>query len=77
MTVGYMHNSTTLWVIWDTVFQVVRSQSDVIFDDETIAHLSCLQGDQIDILELPEETEYVEDIETGRDTHLPYHTVAS
>ena len=58
--VGYVHDSTTLWRIWDPAFQVVRSQSDVIFDKERNAHASCLQGDQTDIFELPEETEYIQ-----------------
>jgi len=65
--VGYMHDSTTPWGLWDLAFRVVRSQSDVIFDEERNAHSSCLPGDQTDIFELPEETEYVEEIETGGD----------
>jgi len=63
--VGYVHDSTTLWRIWDPAFQVVRLQSDVIFDDERNAHASCLQGDQTDIFELPEETEYIKEIDSG------------
>jgi len=43
----------------------VRSQSDVIFDEERNAHASCLQGDPTDIFELPEETEYIEEIDSG------------
>ena len=65
MMVGYVHNSTALWRIWDPAFRVVRSQSDVIFDEERNAQASCLQGDQTDIFELPEETEYIEDIDSG------------
>jgi hypothetical protein len=67
MMVCYVHDSTTLWRIWHPAFQVVRSQSDVIFDKERHAHSSCLHGDQTDIFELPEETEYVEEIKTGGD----------
>jgi hypothetical protein len=63
--VGYVHDSTTLWRIWDREFRVVRSQSDVIFDEERNAHASCLQGDQTDIFELPEETEYIEELDSG------------
>ena len=74
MMVGYVHDSTTLWRIWDPAFRVVRSQSDVIFDDERIAHSSSLHGDQRDIFELPEETEYAEEIETGGDGLLHDHT---
>jgi hypothetical protein len=73
MMVSYVHDSTTLWRIWDPAFRVVRSQSDVIFDAERNAHSSCLHGDQTDIFELPEETEYVEEIETGGDGLLHDH----
>jgi hypothetical protein len=38
MMVGYVHDSTTLWTIWDPPFRVVGSQSDVIFDKERNAH---------------------------------------
>jgi len=71
--VGYVHDSTTLWRIWDPALQVVRSQSDVIFDEERNAQASCLRGDQTDIFDLPEETEYVKEIETGRDGLLYDH----
>jgi len=77
MMVGYVHDSTTLWRIWDAAFQVVRLQSDVIFDEESNAHASCLHGDQTDIFELPEETEYVEEIETGEDGLLHDHAGTS
>jgi hypothetical protein len=65
MMVGYVHDSTTLWRIWDPAFQVVRSQSNVIFDEERNTHASCLPGDHTDIFELPEETEYIEEIDSG------------
>jgi len=65
MMVGYVHDPTTLWGIWDQAFRVVGSQSDVIFHKERNAHISCLQGDQTDIFELPEETEYIEEIDIG------------
>jgi len=63
--VGYVHDSTTLWRIWDPAFRVVRSQSNVIFDEERNAHAACLQWDQTDIFELPEETEYIDEIDSG------------
>jgi hypothetical protein len=62
-----MDDSTTLSSIWDPSFRVVRSKSDVICDKERTAHSSFLHGDQRDIFELPEDTEYVEEIETGGD----------
>ena len=75
--VSYLHDSTTLWRIWDPAFRVVRSQSDVIFDEERNAHASCLHGDQTDIFELAEETEYVEETETGGDGLLNDHAGTS
>ena len=74
---GYVHNSTTLWRIWDPSFRVIRSQSDVIFGEERNAHSSCLHGDQTDIFELPDKTEYVEEIETGGDGLLHDHAGTS
>ena len=73
MMVGNVHDSTTHWRIWDSSFRVVRSQSDVICDEESSAHSPCLHGDQTDIFELPEETEYVEEIEAGGDGLLHDH----
>ena len=43
MMVGYVHNSTTLWRIWDPEFKTVKSQSEVIFDEERNAYSSCAQ----------------------------------
>ena len=34
MKVGYVHNSTTLWRIWDPEFKTVKGQSEVAFDEE-------------------------------------------
>jgi len=65
MLVGHVHDSTTLRRICDPPFRVIKSQSSVIFDEERTAHTSCLQGDQTDIFELPEETEYIEEIDSG------------
>jgi hypothetical protein len=65
MIVGYIHDSTTLWRIWDLAFQVVRSQSNVSFDKERNTHTSCLHGDHTDIIELTEEVEYIKEIDSG------------
>jgi len=62
--VGYTHDSTTLWRIWDPNFQVVRAQSEVIFDEEQNAYVSCTT-DGIDIFGLPENAEYIEELHTG------------
>jgi uncharacterized protein YbcC (UPF0753/DUF2309 family) len=47
MMVGYTHESTTLWSIWDPDFDVVRTQSEVIFDKEQNAYVSCTQPELI------------------------------
>jgi hypothetical protein len=57
MMAGYVHDLTTLWWIWDTTFWVIRSQSDVTFDEDRNAHTSCLHRNETDIFELPEEIE--------------------
>ena len=62
--VGYGHNSTTLWRIWAPAFQIVRSQWNVIFDKERNTQASCLPGDLTDIIELPEATEYIKEIDS-------------
>jgi len=42
--VGYVHNSTTLWRIWDPENNTVKAQSDVIFDEDRKVHISCPQS---------------------------------
>jgi hypothetical protein len=42
MMVGDVHDSTTLWRIWDPAFQVVRSQLNVMFVKEGNTRASCL-----------------------------------
>ena len=44
--VGYVHNSTTLWRIWDPEFKTVKGQSEVIFDEEQNAYSSCSQAQE-------------------------------
>jgi hypothetical protein len=62
--VGYTHDSTTIWRIWDPNCQVVRVQSEVIFDEEQNAYISCT-ADGIDIFGLPENAQYIEELHTG------------
>ena len=60
--VGYVHDSTTTWRVWDTEHQTVRTQSDVIFD-ETRNVYALLPGDPeatTDTLGLVEEVVHVE-----------------
>ena len=65
MMVGYTHNSKTLWRIWDPGFQKVKAQSEVDFDEERNAQMSCHHGsNEIDICGLPEDEEYVDEIDT-------------
>jgi len=63
--VGYVHDSTTLWLIWDLAFHIVGSQSNVILKEERNTHTSYLPRDHTYIFELPEETEYIEEIDSG------------
>jgi len=66
MMVGYTHDSKTLWRIWDPDFQKVKARSEVVFDEERNAHMSCRDGsNEIDIFGLPEDEEYVDEIDTG------------
>jgi len=62
--VGYTHESTTLWRIWDPDFHVVRGQSEVIFDKEQNAYASCTTAG-IDIFGLPENAEFIKELHTG------------
>jgi len=66
MMVGYTQDSKTLWRIWDPEFQRVKAQSEVVFDEERNAHMSCQHGsNEINIFGLPEGEEYVEETDTG------------
>jgi len=64
--VGYTHDSKTLWRIWDPEFQRVKAQSEVVLDEERNAHMSCQHvSNEIDMIVLPEDEEYVEETDTG------------
>jgi len=66
MMVGYTQDSTTLWRIWDSEFQMVKTQSEVVFDEEWNAHLLCQHGStEIDMVGLPEDEGYVEETDTS------------
>jgi len=66
MMVGYTHDAKMMWRIWDSEFQKVKAQSEVVFDEERNAHMSCQHGsNEIDILVLPEDKEYVKETDTG------------
>ena len=59
MMEGYTQDSTILFMIWDSNFQVFQAQTEVIFDEERNAYISCTT-DRIDILGLREYAEYIE-----------------
>jgi hypothetical protein len=75
MMVGYVHDSTTTWRIWDPEFKTTRTQSDVIFDEERNAYISCPQSlkrkhgleetTEIDIFDLPQEETHIEILDPG------------
>jgi len=66
MMVGYAHDSNRLWRICNPHFQWLRAQTEVIFDEETNAHMWCQHGsNEIDMFGLPEVGEYVKEADTG------------
>jgi len=66
MMVGYTHDSKMLWRIWDPEFQRVKTQSEVVFDEERNAHMSCQhESNEIDMFGLPEDEEYVKETDIG------------
>jgi len=66
MMVSYTHDSKTLWWLWDPEFQRVKAQSEVVFDEERNAHMSCQhESNNIDMFDIPEDEEYVEETDTG------------
>lgn len=44
MIVGYIYKSTTSGRIWYPVHNTVNAQSDVMFDEERYAYISCAQS---------------------------------
>jgi hypothetical protein len=65
MMVGYPNNSKMLCRIWDPEFQRVKAQSEVVFDQERNAHMSCQhESNEIHIFELPEDEGYVKESDT-------------
>ena len=75
--VGYVHDSTTVWKIWDPEEGKVKSQSEVIFDEERNAYASCppayeTEEEEEDIFGLkarePRQLEYIEE---SPEAHTP------
>jgi len=62
-----MHVSTTHWSICNLAVQVVKLQSDVIFNDERNANSPFQHGDKTDSFEVPEQNEFHEEIVPGGD----------
>ena len=68
MMVGYVHDSTTTWRIWDPDFKKVNTQSDVIFDEERNVYVTCSpppanEESTTDLLGLKKEEVHVEELE--------------
>jgi hypothetical protein len=64
MTVGYTHDSKTLWRIWDPEFQRVKAQTEVIFVEERNPHILCQHESKeidTDMFGLAEDKEYIEE----------------
>ena len=82
MMVGYDHNFTTRWRVWDPEFKKVCCQSEVIFDEDRNAHISCPQEHaESDIFGLPQEEVHIEEIDQNvahsdrnRDHEHAHHT---
>jgi len=74
MMVSYVHNSTTLWRVYDFHHQKVVQWSDAIFDEERNVHMSCSiapneKEETEDPFGLPEgeptQVEYIEEDDTS------------
>jgi len=68
MMFGYVHNITKIWRIWDPEQRKVVNCSDVEFDENQTAHISCIDNEN-NALGLPEqEPIYTEEqvVETGQ-----------
>ena len=75
---GYIHNITKIWRIWDPEQQKVVNCSDVKFDKNQTAHISCIDNEN-DALGLPEqEPIYTEEqvAETGQSGQVVSEVVA-
>jgi hypothetical protein len=68
MMVGSTHDSKTLWRIWDPEFQKVKAQSEVVFDEERHAHMSCLhecKESDTYMFGLPEDKQNIQELDPG------------
>ena len=80
--VGYDHNFTMRWRVWDPEFKKARCQSEVIFDEDRNAHISCPQEHvESDIFLLPQEEVHIDEIDENvahsdrnRDQGRAHHT---
>jgi len=78
MMLGYVHNTTKIWRIWDPEQRKVVNCSDVEFDENQTAHISCIDNEN-DALGLPEqEPIYTEEqvAETGQSGQVAPEVVA-
>src|SRR5207237_5058490 len=60
---GYVHNATTMWKVYDFENGKVTNVSDAIFDEKVNAYASCEYIGNKDILGMPEPEPLYEEIE--------------
>jgi len=75
---GYVHNTIRIWRIWDPEQRKVVNCSDVEFDENQTAHISCIDNEN-DALGLPgQEPIYTEEqvLETGQTGQVAPEVVA-
>jgi len=78
MMLGYVHNTTKIWRIWDPEQRKVVNCSDVEFDENQTAHISCIDNEN-DVLGIPEqEPIYTEEqvVETGQTGQVVSEVIA-
>src|SRR3978361_1179353 len=54
MMLGYVHDTTKIWRIWDPEYRKAVNCSDVEFDENQTAYMSCIDNEN-DALGLPEQ----------------------
>jgi hypothetical protein len=64
MMLGYVHDTTTIWQIWDPDFGKAVNCSDLYFDESQTAYTSCMatKGSSGDPLGLPEEEPVITEV---------------
>jgi len=64
--VRYTHNWKTLWRLQEYIFRRVKTQSEVVFDEDRNPHMPCQHGsNESDVFRLADDEEYVKETDTG------------